>query len=229
MKTVDITIDLETCALCPTAAVMSIGAVAWNRHGKKTPFFKHGDNGEECFDPMYSFSTHIDMRTEFLDGFTFDQQTADWWARQSKEAKDALTEHDEEPAKYIEYAVKELMEFIECVKENTAADRVCLWCQGTDFDIAILRNICYKYGINIPVSYKHFRDHRTFFMETAELICDITDTEFIPDRAYKMVDDYTGPNGAAAHDPLFDCMRSIHTTWQMMNHLRCLKQEFSNG
>ncbi len=30
MGELNITFDLETCALCPTAAVMSIGAVAWN-------------------------------------------------------------------------------------------------------------------------------------------------------------------------------------------------------
>ncbi len=34
----DITFDLETCALCPTAAVMSTGAVVWNRDGEDTPF-----------------------------------------------------------------------------------------------------------------------------------------------------------------------------------------------
>lgn len=35
---IDITFDLETCALCLTAVVMSIGAVVWNRDGEDTPF-----------------------------------------------------------------------------------------------------------------------------------------------------------------------------------------------
>lgn len=35
---IDITFDLETRALCPTATVMSIAAVVWNRKGEDTPF-----------------------------------------------------------------------------------------------------------------------------------------------------------------------------------------------
>ena len=32
----DITLDFETCSLTPTAAVMSIGAVAWQRDNEKS-------------------------------------------------------------------------------------------------------------------------------------------------------------------------------------------------
>lgn len=31
---IDVTFDFETCSLSPTAAVMSLGAVAWKRYGK---------------------------------------------------------------------------------------------------------------------------------------------------------------------------------------------------
>ena len=37
MGELNITFDLETCALCPTAAVMSIGAVAWNAAAEDDP------------------------------------------------------------------------------------------------------------------------------------------------------------------------------------------------
>lgn len=226
MKTVDITIDLETCALCPTAAVMSIGAVAWDRHGEASPFFVA--DKEWGIDPSTIFSTHIDMRTEFVDGFTFDQSTADWWTRQSNDAKAALTECDDEPAKHIAYAVIQLFDFINDVKERMGADRVCLWSQGTDFDIAILRNICYKYSQKLPTSYQNFRDHRTFYMECAELICDITNVDFDPENAYTMVDDYECEKGVV-HEPVYDCKRSIYSTWQMMNHIRCLRQDLTDG
>ena len=229
MKTVDISLDLETCALCPTAAVMSIGAVAWQREKDGSPFFTYDNNGTECIDPLYQFSAHIDMRTEFLDGFTFDPKTAEWWARQSKEAKAALTDCDETPARYIEQAAEDLMQFIARVKESLDADRVCLWSQGTDFDIAILRNICYKYGISLPVCHTDFRDHRTFYYEGAALLCALTDTDFDPARAYDMVEDWQDPDGSKAHDPIYDCKRSIYSTWQMMKHLRCLKKGQANG
>ena len=63
----DITFDLETCALCPTAAVMSIAAVAWHRAADATPFI-----GDERF----SFRANIDLKSAFVDGFTFDADRA---------------------------------------------------------------------------------------------------------------------------------------------------------
>ena len=40
---IDITIDFETCSLSPTAAIMSVGAVAWKRYSEDSPFFEQGD------------------------------------------------------------------------------------------------------------------------------------------------------------------------------------------
>lgn len=83
----DVTLDLETCALCPTAAVMSIGAVAWDRNQVDTPFYEEGNVNNAD----YLYLRHIDLRSQFVNGFTFDQDTANWWASRSKEAKAAVT------------------------------------------------------------------------------------------------------------------------------------------
>ena len=218
MKTLDITFDLETCSLCPTAAVMSIGAVAWDRNGEGSPFFPN----EYLIDVDSTFGVHVDLRGMFVDGFTFDQDTADWWAKQSDEAKKEViaNDGDEDPCSDIVLAVKDLFDWMENIKKKKGYDTVNLWCQGSDFDIAILRNICYKYKINIPVNYTNFRDHRTFFMESARLICDMSGTEFRQKDAYKMVEDYDGEG--APHDPVFDCKRSIYSTWQMMKKMRTI-------
>ena len=213
-KTLDITIDFETCGTCPTAAVMSVGAVAWNRYADDYPF------GTVAGYPEMAYGKHVDLRSSFLDGFTFDGETAKWWAGQSDEAKAALLANDETPAMPIEDVTLGLCSFIEEARNIAEADDVCLWSQGSDFDIAILRNICRKYGIGLPVRHFRFRDHRTFFMEGARLICDLTGTEFNPRDAYKLVDEYGGQG--QPHSPVFDCKRSIYSTWQMMKHLRCL-------
>lgn len=208
MKTLDITVDLETCSLCPTAAVMSIGAVAWDRNGEDTPFIDE------------EFYQHVNIASAFLDGFTFDQDTANWWKGQSAEAKAALLADDETPLRTLEATMRNFSQWVKDLKEENGYDTVNLWCQGSDFDIAILRNICYKYKFEIPVKYTNFRDHRTFFMESARLICDITGTEFRQKDAYKMVEDYDGEG--APHDPVFDCKRSIYSTWQMMQKMRTI-------
>lgn len=212
MKHLDITFDLETAALCPTAAVISIGAVGWGRYAKNDPFE----------DAPHTFCQHIDLRSSFLDGFTFDAETSAWWSRQSADAKKELVQ--ETHLVPIETAIRNFFEWINEVVNFHGAETVCLWSQGSDFDIAILRNICYKYGIDIPVKYTNFRDHRSVCMELASKLLTPTDTTDFdgenvvaqnPRNAYNLVKEYKG----VAHNPVEDCRKSVYSTWQLM-HLR---------
>lgn len=218
----DITIDFETCSLCPTAAVMSIGAVAWRRDNTASPFYNL-KGGKQ--DPASVFSCHIDLRSMFINGFTFDEKTAAWWKAKTDEAKASLLSNDsyDLPCRPIDVAVKDLFEWIEDFKKEQGEQDVCLWAQGTDFDIAILRNICYKLNINIPVHYTGFRDHRTFIYEAARLIYKAKGESYDPSKAYNLVEDYKNVEKGAEHDPVFDCNRSIYSTWQMMRKLDFLK------
>lgn len=214
MKTLDITIDFETCALCPTAAPLSVAAVAWDRYDETDPFI----NASDFFSP-------IDLRSAFVDGFTIDPKTAEWWSKQSEVAKAQVTGMPENgmPLCDVKHVIGNLLTYIAVQASENEADEVCLWSQGSDFDIAILRNICEKYGMTIPVKYTNFRDHRTFFLEGARIICDATDTEFDAKKAYSLVEEYTDYVGVP-HDPIYDCRKSIYSTWQMMKHLRTIKK-----
>ena len=218
----DITIDLETCSLCPTAAVMSIGAVAWRRDDDTLPFY-HLEDGMQ--DPASVFSCHIDLRSMFINRFTFDDKTAAWWETKTDEAKDSLLSSDsyELPCRPIDTAVKDLFEWIEDFKKEQGEQDVCLWAQGSDFDIAVLRNICYKFGIDSPLPYTSTRDHRTFIYEAARLIYNAKGEAYDPSKAYDIVVDFKDIDKGAEHDPVFDCKRSIYYTWQMMRKLDCLK------
>ena len=227
----DITIDFETCSLCPTAAVMSIGAVAWRRDNTASPFYNL-KGGKQ--DPASVFSCHIDLRSMFINGFAFDEKTAEWWKSKTDEAKASLLSSDsyELPCRPIDVAVKDLFEWIEDFKKEQCEQEVCLWAQGSDFDIAILRYICYKFGIDMPLPHTGFRDHRTFIYEAARLICKARGEYYDPSKAYNLVEDYKKIEKGAEHDPVFDCKRSIYSTWQMMRKLDCLKlipiQQISN-
>lgn len=227
----DITIDLETCSLCPTAAVMSIGSVAWRRDNTASPFYNL-KGGKQ--DPASVFSCHIDLRSMFINGFTFDEKTAAWWKAKTDEAKDSLLSNDsyELPCRPIDVAVKDLFEWAQDFKKEQGEQDVCLWAQGSDFDIAILRYICYKFGIDMPLPHTGFRDHRTFIYEAARLICNVRGWSYDPSKAYSLIEDYKNIENGAEHDPVFDCNRSIYSTWQMMRKLDCLKlipiQQISN-
>ena len=227
----DITIDFETCSLCPTAAVMSIGSVAWRRDNTASPFYNL-KGGKQ--DPASVFSCHIDLRSMFINGFTFDEKTAAWWKAKTDEAKASLLSSDsyELPCRPIDVAVKDLFEWMQDFKKEQGEQDICLWAQGSDFDIAILRYICYKFGIDMPLPHTGFRDHRTFIYEAARLICKARGEFYDPSKAYYLVEDYKNIEKGAEHDPVFDCNRSIYSTWQMMRKLDCLKpipiQQISN-
>lgn len=220
---IDVTVDLETCALCPTAAVMSIAAVAWKRYGKESPFFYEGDGVLR----NSTFSAHVDLRSMFLNGFTFDQSTADWWSKQSNEAKAALLDNDcdEQPCQPIDVVVNDLFDWMDDIKNKLGDEDFCLWAQGTDFDVAILKYICWKMGIKFRIKHTQFRDHRTFYLEMARILWDAAEPneeKFTLEKAYSLTTDYkdiTDDEGAA-HDPVFDCKRSIYSTWQMMKKIR---------
>lgn len=227
----DISIDLETCSLCPTAAVMSIGSVAWRRDNTASPFYQLKDGKQ---DPASVFSCHIDLRSMFINGFTFDEKTAEWWKAKTDEAKASLLSSDsyDLPCRPIDVAVKDWFGWIEDFKKEQGEQEVCLWAQGTDLDIAILRYICYRFGIDIPLPYTSTRDHRTFIYEAARLIYKARGEFYDPSKAYNLVEDYKNLEKGAEHDPVFDCNRSIYSTWQMMRKLDCLKlipiQQISN-
>ena len=220
---IDVTVDFETCSLSPTAAVMSIGAVAWKRYDKVSPFFDKGDGVLR----NSTFSAHVDLRSMFLNGFTFDQSTADWWAKQSDEVKAALLDNDsdESPCQPIDVVVNDFLSWMEDIKKKLGDEDLCLWAQGTDFDVAILRYICYKMGMKFKVKHTQLRDHRTFYLECARIIWDAAEPNeesFTLDNAYALTVDYKdiADGEGAAHDPLFDCKRSIYSTWQMMEKIR---------
>lgn len=206
----DITLDLETCALTPTAAVMSVGAVVWKRDGDKSPFYSGGDVVK-----YPTFLAHVDLRGMFVDGFTFDKQTADWWQHESEEARTSVLESDDDATlcSPIQTIVRNLFDWIKEIKDTLHDKDVCLWSQGSDFDIAILRNICYKYQLDINVHYTYFRDHRTFVYEAAQLLCNARGVPYSPKMAYDIVEDYKNVERGAEHDPVFDCKRSIYSTW----------------
>lgn len=220
---IDVTFDFETCSLSPTAAVMSIGAVAWKRYGKESPFFDEGDGVLR----NSTFSAKVDLRSMFINGFAFDKSTAEWWSKQSNEAKAALldSDSDEAPCQPIDVVVNDFFGWIDYIKKKLGDDDICLWAQGTDFDPAILRYICWKLGIKLEIKHTQLRDHRTFYLEMARILWDaagVKEEPFTLDRAYALTTDYKdiADDEGVAHDPLFDCKRSIYSTWQMMQKIR---------
>lgn len=226
MKHLDITIDFETCAMTANAAVMQVAMVPWLRDNDADPF---------SFDDMDIYEGCVDLRTCVVDGFDFDPETIKWWSERNLKAKEAVT--NGEP-KAVDDVLIGMLNYIRELKEKHALTSIFVWCQGMDFDIAILRNLCRKYGVKLEENIPHtsFRDCRTVILEAALIEASRSlngkstraNGIMLPEQilagsydVYKMFDPlperYSA--GSEAHDALYDALRSSWNTWQALKWL----------
>lgn len=221
MRHLDITFDFETCSTAPDAAPMQMAAVAWDRNAiGKHPFVDE------------SFNMGIDLRTCVIKGFSFDQDTVNFWSQQSKAAKQSVTEDEAWP---VDMVLLHFNEWISDIKKRYNLSSVCLWSQGQDFDIPILKTIARKSGLEMPVHRHYFRDCRTFILETALMTAEcrtvkLPDGTFLthdaimesPTEAYKLFPELPDDviSNRTKHNAVYDCAQSSWYTWQAMKILR---------
>jgi hypothetical protein len=226
MKHLDITIDFETCSMTANAAVMQVAMVPWLRDNDADPF---------SFDDMDIYEGCVDLRTCVVDGFDFDPETIKWWSERNLKAKEAVTKGE---PKAVDDVLIGMLNYIRELKEKHALTSIFVWCQGMDFDIAILRNLCRKYGVKLEEDIPHtsFRDCRTVILEAALIEASRSlngkstraNGIILPEQilagsydVYKMFDPlperYSA--GSEAHDALYDALRSSWNTWQALKWL----------
>lgn len=226
MKHLDITIDFETCAMTANAAVMQVAMVPWLRDNDADPF---------SFDDMDIYEGCVDLRTCVVDGFDFDPETIKWWSERNLKAKEAVTKGEPEA---VDDVLIGMLNYIRELKEKHALTSIFVWCQGMDFDIAILRNLCRKYDVKLEEDIPHtsFRDCRTVILEAALIEASRSlngkstraNGIILPDQilagsydVYKMFaplpERYSA--GSEAHDALYDALRSSWNTWQALKWL----------
>ena len=241
MRLLDITLDLETCSLSSHAAIMQIAAVAWDRFSKddKLMFFSEATKPEET----EHFVRSIDLNSQFVEGlWDFSQETAEWWKKQKREAKravaDNITDGDAKTERQsqvlLNNALEELDDWIRKILAEHDADNFCIWCQGTDFDIPILRYAAESTRCNklLPMAlhHKYFRDCRTAICECvagwlsrSESYAQYSKLDLVrdPQLTYKVLPQLPASFGGRenAHDALYDCISSSWFTWQALRLL----------
>lgn len=129
----DIMIDIETLDTASTSAVLSIGAVYFDR--------KTGEIGKSFY-----------SRISFVDAVslgTVSDSTMKWWSEQSKEARD-------EAFGGMEGAIDVAKQFAEFITPDAKP-----WGNGSIFDITILEHWFNKCGVQVPWKFWNVRDVRT--------------------------------------------------------------------
>lgn len=130
-------IDLETMSTKPDAAIIAIGAVAFDLTGK------------EILDRFY---TTVDLASSMAHGGVVDASTILWWMRQSDEARAEF----KGKTILLPHALEQFTLWVEKL-----GDDFCVWGNGADFDITILGQAYRRIGEEPPWSYRNVRCFRT--------------------------------------------------------------------
>lgn len=127
----DVMIDLETLGTTPGCVILSIGAVAFDPAS--------GQLGEE-------FYCVVNTQSCIAKGLHTNQDTIDWWEKQSEQAREVLA-HADEGGFMLEEAMAKLTTYL----EGFGIKQVRIWGNGADFDNAIL-SCCYA-AVDQPVPW----------------------------------------------------------------------------
>lgn len=154
----NIALDIETLSTQPTAAIISIAARVFT--------FSQG----ALNDDRSKFTCLVSASSCAMEGMHFDMDTVHWWEQQSTAAK-APYEAMSGQSIPICKALDSITKFIDQVRATSPNNKILIWCQGTDFDIPILKHAYHKcLGWKAPWSHHELRDARTFIHTTLGLI-----------------------------------------------------------
>lgn len=142
----NIMIDLETMDTRPTAAIVAIGAVAF-------------DPATGRVDTENGFYSAVDLQSALDAGLTVNGSTISWWLNQSDDARKGVTTFP----RHINGVLLELSRWIhdyECATYPVEAE-VDVWGNGADFDNVILTNAYHSLHLVLPWDKYHNRCYRT--------------------------------------------------------------------
>lgn len=148
--TTDVMVDLETLSTAPTAAILSIGAVAFELTGDG-PIRRISPSGVELESRRYEFYANVmlDSRNSKVD-----DGTLRWWLGQSEAARARLS--TPEPL----WPSVAIADFENWLERLGVGDEFRIWGHGANFDIPILEH---AFGRRVPWRYNAARDTRTLF------------------------------------------------------------------
>ena len=172
-------LDIETLSLRPTACITSIAAKTFSFDG--------------TIDEEHSFDCCVDATSCAMYGLTFEQRTVNWWAGQSDDAKRYFLDT---PAIKLKEALQSLAQLYRDVQAAYNCQRVLVWVQGSDYDIAVLRN-AYRQVFEddekaIPWPHDCVRDARTYILSNLNLLHSVGffngfDPAYNPERPYDVL------------------------------------------
>ena len=137
----NVMLDLETMGNGPNAAIVAIGAVAFNIQDTEIS----ADN----------FYTRVRLESSVEHGGVIDSSTVLWWMEQSEEARSEIAKKDGL------HIIDALEEFSHWIRTAAAGDESHVWGNGASFDNVILRSAYQRRRIEPPWLWWNDRCYRT--------------------------------------------------------------------
>ena len=158
---IQVMLDLETFGTRPTSAIVSIGAVK----------FTVADG------IIDKFKVNLDPRDAKSYGMTYDKDTLEWWATQSKDARSGWS--------------KDSVDYLTGIKTFLSwygDEEIPTWSKGKIFDFPMLEHSIKTLNLPVPWKYSKVNDYRTLI------------------NAFKINDFKLKQKGSITHDSLVDCI-----------------------
>lgn len=135
-----VSVDIETLGTTPGSAILSLGAVVFDP-----------ETGE------LSNAYYKSFNATCLFGFTTDEQTKEWWAKQSDDAKRMLSHENTT----LESGLSDFYDWWKDVEASLAGDYARFWAKPPSFDEVLLKAAFETIGIKVPWHYRAPRCVRT--------------------------------------------------------------------
>jgi hypothetical protein len=159
-------VDIETLGTRSYSIILSIGVVAFD--------LKTGNTGDE-------FYRTIDVASSKEVGLTSDASTVEWWRKQDKSVRDALTKN----TAHIHQVLTQLLAWF----DMQTYERF-MWGNSARFDLGLLENAYERCKLIPPWAYYNERCCRTIVALNPEIKNSL-------------------PKPTGAHHPIIDCKHQI--------------------
>ena len=133
----NVQIDIETLGTAPDAAIVSIGAVMFDKYGTGKEFYKI-----------------VDAQSSVDDGGTVTISTVEWWMKQNDKAR---TIFQAEKWSLLEV----LMELTDWLGDMCDTNELKVWANSPAFDCVILGSAYMRNQMHMPWRFYNERCHRT--------------------------------------------------------------------
>lgn len=138
----DVMIDLETLSTNPSAVILTIGAVKFNRRGNIN-----------SLNSTNSFYRRIVIKSCLDQGLIVSPETQEWWGSQNSAARYEALEHEDRIP-----LIQALKEFSTWFKGSRY-----IWSHGATFDCVILEQAYRACDLPVPWLFWGTRDTRTLY------------------------------------------------------------------